>query len=107
MKVYNKLIRDKIPEIISNSGKSFKTKNLCDEEYIISLNNKLQEELDEYNEDGEVKELADLVEVIYAILNYKGISVEKFEKLRLQKKEERGGFDKKLFLIGVDDNNKS
>lgn len=103
MKVYNKLIRDKIPKIIEKSGKRYEIKILDNSEYIESLNRKLQEELNEYYEDGEVKELADMVEVIYAILKHKGISIEEFEKIRLSKREERGPFDKKIFLVSTED----
>ena len=99
---YNKLIRDKIPEIIEADGKAYKVKKLEDEEYLKSLNAKLQEELDEYQESGEVEELADLLEIIYAILDYKDISREKLEQIRQEKAEARGGFAKKLFLIGVE-----
>ena len=60
------------------------------------LNQKLQEELDEYIIDKNVEELADLVEVINAILTYKGISLEEFEKIRKNKVEERGAFEKRL-----------
>lgn len=103
VKVYNKLIRDNIPEIIDMDGKKSNIKVLDNDEYLKSLNSKLQEELDEYYEDGNIKELADLVEVIYAILNHKEVSIEEFEKIRLNKKITRGGFDKKLFLVSVED----
>ena len=55
MKTYNKLVRDKIPEIIMNNGaKSCKTRVLSNEEYLSSLNTKLQEEMKEYLESGEI-----------------------------------------------------
>ena len=66
---YKKLVRDKIPEIIMlNEGRSCKTRILNDEEYLLELNKKIQEELKEYLESGEVEELADLEEVLRAIL---------------------------------------
>ena len=99
MKEYNKLVRDKIPEIIENNGNDYEVEKLDNESYLESLNKKLKEELDEYLESGEISELADLVEVIYAILDHQGISREEFEKIRLDKKEERGGFAEKLFLL--------
>ena len=102
IKKYNKLVRDKIPEIINKSGKECKIKVLEDEEYLRELNEKLQEELNEYYEDGDVKELADIVEVLYAILDYKGVSFEEFTKIRLEKKEERGGFQNKILLLEVE-----
>ena len=100
---YNKLIRDKIPEIIEADGKDYEVKKLEDDEYLKSLNTKLQEELDEYQESGEIEELADLLEIIYAILDHKDISREELERIRKEKKQERGGFSRKLLLIGVED----
>ena len=102
MKEYNKLIRDLIPEIISNdNNRKAITKVLTDEEYKIELDRKLQEEMQEYLEDDNVEELADLVEVIYAILDNKKISIEEFEKIRLNKVVKRGAFKEKLFLEKV------
>ena len=95
---YNKLIRDKIPDIISRSGKDYKTKILPSEEYLIKLEEKLTEEIDEYLSTGSIEELVDLVEVVYAILNHKGITLDRFEGMRKEKNQNRGGFDKKLLL---------
>ncbi|MGM0438108.1 MAG: phosphoribosyl-ATP pyrophosphohydrolase [Bacillota bacterium] len=98
MKTFNKLIRDKIPEIIEEAGNNYEMEVLDDEDYFKALNKKLQEELDEYKASKEIMELADLVEIIYAILDYKNISRAEFEKMRKEKQKERGGFEKKLFL---------
>lgn len=98
MKTFNKLIRDKIPEIIEEAGNNYEMEVLDDEDYFKALNKKLQEELDEYKASKEIMELADLVEIIYAILDYKNISRDEFEKMRKEKQKERGGFEKKLFL---------
>lgn len=104
MKTYNKLVRDKIPEIIkSNGAKSINTRILSDEEYLIALNTKLQEELKEYLESGEVEELADLEEVLRAILDEKQTSYSEFEDIRLKKSEKRGAFKDKIFLESVDE----
>lgn len=103
MKVYNKLVRDKIPQIIEEAGKKHHSHILEDEAYLKSLNQKLQEELDEYLEDESVEELADMVEVIIAILNYKQVSLETFESIRKKKQEDRGAFDKKIFLRSVEE----
>lgn len=103
MKVYNKLVRDKIPQIIEAAGKKHHTHILDDKAYLTSLNQKLQEELDEYLEDESVEELADMVEVIIAILNHKQVSLETFESIRKKKQEDRGAFDKKIFLRSVED----
>lgn len=100
---YNKLIRDKIPEIIEKSGKRPITEILDDEAYKKHLDIKLGEELQEYLNDDNINELADLVEVVYAILKYKGIEPDDFERIRKKKAEERGSFDKRLLLKEVRD----
>src|SRR6056297_1584909 len=87
---YNKLVRDKIPEIIEASGKKYTVKNMDKNEHINYLNKKLQEELNEYYEEYEIEELADLVEVIYSILDLKNISIEDFHSMRLNKSNRRG-----------------
>ena len=105
MKIYNKLIRDKIPEIMDAKGVSYEVRELSDEEYIEKLNEKLQEELDEFlsaKPEDQVEELADLVELVYAILANKGVTIDEFEAVRLQKQEKRGGFEQKLLLEWAD-----
>lgn len=102
MKIYNKLARDKIPEIIAgDNGKTCITRIMADDEYLESLNTKMQEELKEYLESGDVEELADLEEVLRAILDAKGVSYEEFEKIRNRKVEKRGAFKKKIFLESI------
>ena len=101
MKVYNKLIRDKIPEIIEASGKTCEITVLGNEEYRQELNKKLQEELQEYYESETTEELADLLELIYAIAEHKGITAKELEGVMLAKREERGGFQNRLFLHSV------
>ena len=101
MKVYNKLVRDKIPEIIKEKGDLAETRELSDLEYLKELNKKLKEEVVEYLEDNNVEELADIVEVIYGILNAKNVSLDEFEKIRKDKVDKRGAFSKKIFLEKV------
>ena len=102
MKIYNKLVRDKIPEIIvADDGKTCKTRVLENDEYLKCLNTKLQEELKEYLESGDVEELADLEEVLRALLDAKKVSYEEFEKIRNTKVEKRGAFKEKIFLESV------
>lgn len=101
---YNKLIRDKIPQIIQVNGKKANVRVLDHEEYKNMLDKKLQEELNKYltaNDEHQVEELADILEVVYAILESKGVSIEEFEKVRLAKKDDRGWFKEKLLLISV------
>ncbi len=99
--LYNKLVRDKIPEIIKADGKSCEIEVLSEEEYLKALNLKLDEELAEYHKDQNVEELADLLEVIYACAKAAGFSEKELNELRNQKAEKRGGFGKKLFLKKV------
>jgi predicted house-cleaning noncanonical NTP pyrophosphatase (MazG superfamily) len=107
MPTYNKLVRDKIPQIIESKGKKFSTKVLNDEDYIKYLIEKAYEELDEFcaaETDGEaVEELADLLEVIQALAKQHGSSKEEVEAVRIDKVKKRGGFEEKVFLIGVED----
>ncbi|WP_404349568.1 nucleoside triphosphate pyrophosphohydrolase [Sutcliffiella horikoshii] len=107
MPTYNKLVRDKIPQIIETTRKKFITKILNDDDYIKHLKQKTYEELDEYcsaqsNEEA-VEELADLLEVILALANYHGFSMEEVEKVRKEKADKRGGFQEKILLIEVED----
>ena len=101
MKEYNKLIRDKIPEIITSSGKQCLVETMNEPEYIEALDAKLNEELEEYQADKSLEELADLLEVMYAVVVARGYSIEELERVRKQKAEKRGGFEKRLRLKGV------
>ena len=101
---YNKLVRDKITQIIErNEGRSCKTRILNGQEYLDELNKKILEEVHEYLESGEIIELADLEEVLRAILDYKGVSYEEFEKIRQEKVDKRGAFKDRVFLEGVNE----
>ena len=99
--IYNKLVRDKIPEIIEMSGKTCEIEILSDEEYLQMLDKKLDEELSEYHQDQNIEELADLLEVLYAVANARGYSIEELYHVRVEKKKMRGGFGKKLLLKSV------
>lgn len=103
MKIYNKLVRDKIPEIIENDNQTCVTRILNNEEYLKELNKKLQEEMNEYLESGDLEEIADLQEVVLAILDAKNCSHEEFENIRISKVNKRGAFKKKIFLETVED----
>ena len=101
MKIYNKLVRDKIPKIINDDNRKAVTRILNDEEYLNELNKKLKEEVKEYFEDNNVEELADIVEVIYGILNAKNVKLQEFENIRQSKVDKRGDFQEKIFLEKV------
>lgn len=98
---YNKLVRDRIPEIIEKSGKKAIVQKLDDEAYKKFLDEKLGEELQEYLDSDSVDELADLVEVIHSILKYKRIEITGFYGIQKKKAEERGAFEKRLLLKEV------
>lgn len=98
---YNKLIRDNIPEIIETAGKQCIVEVMNKEEYIDALDCKLTEELMEYQEDKSLEELADLLEVMYAVAVARGYSVEELESVRKEKAEKRGRFEKRLRLKGM------
>lgn len=102
MKVYNKLVRDKIPEIIEAEGKRCVTHILSDEKYIAALEVKLNEEVAEYHADKSLEELADVLEVLQAICMASGYTLEELEVMRAEKANERGGFAGKIFLEYVE-----
>lgn len=102
MKTYNKLVRDNIPQIIESGGKRCKTRILSDSEYIQQLDAKLQEELFEYLQSGEIEELADIIEVVLALVLAKGYTLEQVDTIRKQKTLKNGAFERKLFLEWVD-----
>ena len=99
--IYDKLVRDKVSEIIEASGKTCETEILSDEEYLQMLDKKLDEELAEYHQEQNIEELADLLEVLYATAKAKGYSIEELDRVRIEKRKARGGFDKKILLKKV------
>ncbi len=96
---FNKLVRDKIPEIIEKSGAIPVIRIMDENEYIDALEKKLDEEVDEYHESKDTEELADVLEVVYALCEARGYSVEELMAVYNKKHEERGGFKEKIFLI--------
>lgn len=105
MPAYNKLVRDKIPAIIEASDKRCRTRVLEREEYIHELDIKLDEEIQEYKQaacDKEaLEELADILEVMHALAAIHGADWDELEKIRVEKREARGGFDNRVYLIDV------
>lgn len=100
---YNKLVRDKIPEIIKNNGEKAITHIADDQEYRKSIKNKFFEEVEELftetnTEDEIAWELADVLQLVYAVSDFKKISRSKLEEIRLKKLEERWGFKKRIIL---------
>ena len=103
---YDKAVRDNIPDIIKKSGKSCNVKKLSDDKFLLELEKKLSEEVTEYQNDKNPEELADILEVIYRIAKLRGISKEELDNIRIKKAEERGAFEKNLYLIGTSKNEK-
>ncbi len=98
-KVYNKLVRDKIPDIIEANGEICQIRILNDDvDYLKALQRKLDEEVAEYHKDDTIEELADIVEVVYALVKAHGISKEHFEKVVADKRNKKGGFDNRIML---------
>jgi predicted house-cleaning noncanonical NTP pyrophosphatase (MazG superfamily) len=103
IKTYNKLVRDKIPEIIESNGQHCEIKTLNDEEYIQCLEAKLNEEVGEYQESKDAEEIADILEVLMATAKARGYSWQEILRIQLNKRTERGGFNDKIFLISTEE----
>lgn len=95
----NKLVRNKIPAIIESHGKTPCIRILEDEEYAVHLERKLDEEVGEYHKDKTLEELADILEVIYALAENLGCSKEDLINAYQKKHNERGGFSERILLI--------
>ncbi len=96
-----KLVRDRIPEIINESGRHCSVRVLDDAEYYIELKRKLVEEVDEFLAETNLEELADILEVIYALTKAIGYDEKKLDEVRNKKNSERGAFEQRLFLDTV------
>lgn len=95
-----KLVRDNIPKIIQKNGNRPIIKILSEEDYLIELDKKLDEEVAEYEKDKSIEEMADILEVLFAICEARGNSVEELLRIKEAKRRERGGFEKRIFWIG-------
>jgi len=101
--IYNKLVRDKIPENINSmEGRKCNYKILNNYDYLKELDNKLFEEAHEFAEEHSIEELADLMEVIFAIMKNNNISIEDVENARKIKNSKKGSFNDKIYLIDVE-----
>lgn len=101
MKVYNKLVRDKIPQVIEDTGKKCDVRIADKKELYELLEAKLKEEVNEFLEDKNLEELADIMEVLFGLTYNLGYNEEDLMKKRLEKKEERGGFMEGIVLERV------
>ena len=98
--IMGKLVRDKIPEIIKNDGKTPIIEILSDEDYLKELDKKLNEEVEEYQADKSIEEMADVLEVLFAICEARGHSIEELMQAREGKREKRGGFEDRIYWVG-------
>lgn len=98
---YHKLVRDKIPEIIEKQGKTCITEVLSQEAYLQMVDEKLNEELDEYQESKSLEELADLLEVMEAAVKARGYTWDDLTAVRDEKRQKRGGFQNRILLKEV------
>ena len=97
---YNKLVRDNIPQIMEKNGQKAVIRILNDAEYPVELEKKLDEEVREFHEDKTLEELADILEVVYALCEAQGHTAEELHTCRRKKHEERGGIAKRIYLTG-------
>ncbi len=98
---YQKLVRDRIPEIIKASGCKAIYQQLSSQEKLPYLQEKLKEEMSEYLESSSLEELADILEVIHGIVDQQGYTWDDLEAIRLHKMQERGSFEESILLIEV------
>jgi predicted house-cleaning noncanonical NTP pyrophosphatase (MazG superfamily) len=97
--IYNKLVRDKIPAIIESQGQIPHTRILTPEEYTAALARKLDEEVGEFHAEQNLEELADILEVVYALAENLGHSKEELQAVYQRKHDARGGFRDRIYLI--------
>lgn len=98
MKVYNKLVRDKIPQIIEADGRKCEIRIADKKEHYELLEAKLKEEVQEFLEAKNLEELADVMEVLFGLAVSLGYSEEDLIRKREEKREERGGFGEGIVL---------
>lgn len=100
-RVYNKLVRDNIPEIIKKEGNEPIVCALDDKEYKYYLFKKLHEEVREFSDDESIEELCDVLEVIDALKKTLGFSDKAIEDIKNKKAKKNGSFERKLYLEKV------
>lgn len=98
----NKLVRDKIPQMIEKAGGKPNYRILAQEEYITCLEAKLDEEVAEFHSDKKAEELADILEVVFALAKAYGCEKEELMDVYSAKHEARGGFAQRIFLMEND-----
>ena len=97
--IYNKLVRDNIPELIRSQGETPHVRILSGQAYTAALERKLDEETMEFHREKNLEELADILEVVYALAAVQGCTKEELLAVYNEKHEKRGGFERRLLLI--------
>ena len=103
MTLYKKLVRDKIPDIIIRGGRRIRMRQAADDEMAGFLKQKFYEEAEEFFSSGKKEELADVLQVLYAMSEFYNFGISELEEIRKRKLEERGDFSKRIILESVDD----
>lgn len=100
---YKKLVRDRIPQLIEESGRKCTYRVLNDDEYFDALVNKVIEEIEEYRVSRKEEELSDVYEALDCLVKFKEYEPMHLDYLRLIRREARGSYIKKILLEEVDD----
>ena len=103
MRKYDKIVRDRIPEVIEAAGQHAIYELVDREMALEGLKRKLSEELTVYLESGSLEDLADLLEVMLGVAYHSGVSWQELEAVRLAKRAERGGFERGVRLLEVNE----
>jgi len=102
MQVYNKLVRDRIPEVIKSEGRNCVVRTLRDDDARKMLSEKILEEAGEFIQNPSMEEMADILEILYSLMKKHGWRPEDVERIRAEKSLKRGSFDKNVFLVEAD-----
>lgn len=103
---YNKLVRDKIIQNIQRKGHNATYSILDDKRYLEELDKKLIEEVNEFIEAHSEEEMADIMEVIETIIKQRGMSLERIETIKEEKKQKAGSFNDRIYLVSVKEKDK-
>ena len=95
-------VGDLLPPNVKNNGSKCEIRTLSNEEYLKELNRKLDEEIQEFKESEDIYEIADILEVLMALAQVHGYDWDDITTIRLNKREERGGFNDRIMLISTD-----
>lgn len=105
-KEINKLVRDYFPELMKEKGREVEVEVLDNKQYSEKLKEKFIEEVEKFKNadtDRLLIESVDLLEVVYAIAEHRGITESEMEFMRQLKKNRNGGFKKRVMLKSMTD----